>query len=240
MENRETEERLAALERRLVRLENAAQLENLMAKHNFFLSGGQGRRIIEELWSSDENASIEYGASGVYRNPWKVKTFYVNDRILGRLQTIAAMNRWLSVSEDGQRARGVWMAIGTETDAGDLSVTPPKEDDGRRVLLSSQTEEGAQYRAEVLLQTQEVEFVRESGAWKIFTMHVGEYFRCPAGSDWVRFAKQRQITDGMWLESLFETPDSIPSFENLPNGSTTYHWQYDTNALPTMPFALED
>lgn len=240
MDHPDLEQRLSRLEHRLLTLEDRAAVENLMARYAFYFSAGQGRRIVPELWSRDDEASLEYGASGVYRNLWKVKTFYVNAEIPGYLQTCTLASQWLKISESGTEARGAWMAVCTETDAGDLSAQPPTEGDQRRILLSSRTENGQAYRAEVLLQKYEVLFRKEEGQWRIFRLHVSEFFRCPAGSDWVRYAKTRQVTDGMWLESLFETPDPIPSFENLPNGPTTYHWQYDTDVLPELQFPLED
>lgn len=240
MENKSYEARLSEIEKRLTLLEDREQIQNLMAKHNFLFSSGQGRRIVPELWSSDDNASLEYGASGIYRNLWKIKTFYVNFETPGRLLTFCAANRWLTIAEDGLSARGVWMVYGTESDSGDLGLNPPASNDERRILLSSKDEEGRAYRAEVLLQKHEVNFKKEDGKWKIFSLHISEFFRYPASSDWVRYAKERQVTDGMWLEYFFETPDPIPSFENLPNGVTTYHWQYDTDALPELQIDLED
>jgi len=232
--------RLENLENRISALEDRAEIENLYAKHNFLFSSGQGRRIVDELWSENDDASIEYGASGVYRNLWKVKTFYVNYDTPGRLLTFAAANRWLRLDSDALSARGVWMVYGTETDSGDLGSIPPEDNDQRRVLLSSKDEKGHKYRSEILFQKHEVEFTKENGTWKIFSLHISEFFRYPAGSDWVKYAKERQMTDGMWLEYFFETPDPIPSFENLPNGPTSYHWQYDTDAKPCLQFDLED
>lgn len=240
MEQNRMEERLEALEQRLTALEDREQIQNLMAKHNFLFSAGQGRRIVPELWSSSDEASIEYGASGVYRNLWKVKTFYVNYDTPGRMLTFAGANRWLTLSGDGLSARGVWMVLGTETDAGDLAPEKPEANDQRRVLLSSRDESGRAYRAEVLFQKHEAEFRKEEGQWKIFRLHISEFFRYPAGSDWVRYAKERQITDGMWLEYFFDTPDPLPFFENLPNGPTTCHWQYDTDSLPELNVSLEE
>ena len=236
---RTMEERLSALEQKVACLEDRACIENLMAKHYFWFSMGQGRRIAEELWSKSDDASIEYGASGVYRKHWKVKSFYVKEKIPGCLTTFTAANRWLTVSADGQQARGVWMVIGTETDAGDLSSEPPKPNDQRRILFSSETGDQKAYRAEVLLQSHEVLFRKETGEWKIVCLHIGEFFRCPAGSDWVRYARERQVTDGMWLEAKFETPDPLPWFENLPSSPTTWHWQYDPDAVCQMPLSFE-
>ena len=80
--------------------------------------------------------------------------------------------------------------------------------------------------------------MKEDNGWKIRSLHISEYFRCPAGSDWVSYAKTRQVTDGMWLEAKFETPDPIPSRENLHSGETTYHWQYDVDATPELQIDL--
>lgn len=231
-------QRLEALETKLLRLEDRVEIENLMAKHNFYFSAGQGRRIVSELWTKEETASLEYGASGVYGALWKVRTFYVDFAVPGCFATFTGANQYLQIAPDGQTAHGVWMVLGTETDAGDLAAEKPAESDQRRVLFSSCTAHGEQYRAEVLLQKHEVNFCKEGGAWKLHDLHISEYFRCPAGSDWVRYAKQRQVTDGMWLEAKFETPDPLPERENLPSGATTYHWQYDVDALPELQIDL--
>lgn len=234
------QKRLDALEQKLRLLEDRAAIENLMARHNFYFSAGQGRRIVPELWTREEDATLEYGASGVYGARWKVLTYYVSAELPGRFATFTAANQWLSIAPDGSSARGVWMVFGTETDAGDLAGEPPAQDDQRRVLLSSQTPAGACYRAEVLLQAHEARFVKEDGCWRIHDLHISEYFRCPANSDWVAYAKARQLTDGMWLEEKFETPDPIPAHENLPSGASTRHWQYDVDAVPSLGVDLEE
>ena len=169
---------------------------------------------------------------------WKVLTFYVNFENPGCFSTFTGTNQYLTIAPDENTAHGVWMVVGTESDAGDLSTSKPAADDQRRVLFSSATEEGERYRAEVLLQKHEANFVKEGGCWKIHDLHISEYFRCPAGSDWVKYAKTRQVTDGMWLEAKFETPDPILSWENLPSGETTYHWQYDVDAMPELQIDL--
>lgn len=248
MEAKNLEARLAALEKKVTAIADREEICNLVAKHNFYYSAGQGSRIVPELWSLDESASIEYGASGVYagdRGTWKISTFYVKPVIPGKFATFTASNPHISVSGDGKTAFGVWMVFGTETDAGDLAAVAPAQDDQRRVLLSSE-KDGKAYRAEVLLQKHAYSFVKVDGTWKIHNLHVSEYFRCPAGSDWVAYAKERQATDGMWLEDLFESLEEIyPRWgtrraENLPSGSSTYHWQYDVDAVPELQFELED
>lgn len=63
---------------------------------------------------------------------------------------------------------------------------------------------------------------------------MNELFRCPYDRDWVTYAGERFATDGIWLESLFETPMPLPEEshgENLPSGPSSRHWQYTTKAL---------
>ena len=86
---------------------------------------------------------------------------------------------------DGTAVRGSWTALGTQTDAGDLGPVPVTEESNRRALFSSRTSDGKEYRAEVVLQRYEVTFHREDGLWRIYHLHVLEYFRCPYGRDWV-------------------------------------------------------
>lgn len=245
---RTLEARLTALERKVSLLEDRQQIEDLMARHNFYYSAGQGQRIVPELWSADENATIEFSASGVYlaeENSWKIKTFYVKADIPGKFSTWTGANRWLQVAEDGLTARGVWMVAGTETDAGDLSPVRPAENDQRRALLTSVTETGKAYRAETMLQKHEVRFVKEAGQWRIHDLHISEYFRCPADKDWVACAEGRQLTDGVWIDEHFESLEEIyPRWgsmraENLPNLETTYHWQYSVDRLPELQITLE-
>lgn len=235
------EKQEAALEDRLTKLENGmkflearAAIADLMGRYAFYYTAGQGERIVEELWTERDAASLEYGASGVYRNLWKVKTFYFKEKIPGRLSTLALSTPHLEVDTDGESARGLWTAFCTETDAGDLGSCPPEKSDSRRRLLSGRTSTGEEYRAEILLQRYDVDFIRENGVWKILHLHVYELFRCPYDRDWVVYAKERFATDGIWLEALFETPMPLPEAshgENLPSGPSTRHWQYTTQAL---------
>lgn len=229
------EERLKRLEQDIQTIRDRHALENLMGRYGFYASSGQGERIVSELWASGDNISIEYGASGVYEGQWKIKTYYIKSRIPGCMETVSFFNPCIETGKG--RGRGVWMALATQTDAGELGPAPPAADDNRRFLLSSRTRAGKSYRAEVLLQKYEVHFVMEEKEWKIQKLHVHEFFRCPFDQDWVTFARERFETDGIWLESLFETPMPLPEEshgENLPSGPTSRHWQYTTDGLPDI------
>lgn len=242
------EQRLDVLEQqakraqaRLDQLEAEREIAQLMGRYAVLFGAGQGRRIVEELWSRGEEVSLEYGASGVYNRPWQIMTYYIGKDIPGTLNTLSLSSPAIVLNSDGKRARGSWTAFGTETDPGDLGPEPVTEASNRRCLLSSHTEAGQAYRAEVLLQRYEVQFVKEAGAWRICHLHVMEYFRCPYNRDWVRYAKERFDTDGVWLERLFDSPFPLPEEahgENLPGAPSTVHWQYtlDCEKSPVPDF----
>lgn len=231
------EEALERMNARLSIQEAKAAIAGVMARYAFYVAAGEGRRIVDELWTTDDGASLEYGASGIYENLWRIKTYYIKDKLPGRLTTLSLSSPLLDVAPDLRSARGLWTAFCTESDAGDLSPAPPDKSDGRRPLLTSVTEDGQCYRAEILLQRYDVSFVLENGQWRISHLHVGEYFRCPFSRDWVLFAKERFLNDGMWLESLFESPEPLPPNahgENLPSGPSTWHWQYTTDGITQL------
>lgn len=220
----------SALERQLSELRVRAEIADLMGRYAVYYGAGWGERIVSELWSRDEeNVSLEYGASGIYTGRWKIETFYLNQVLPGRLDTIAFSSPALIMEPDGTAVRGSWTALGTQTDAGDLGPVPVTEESNRRALFSSRTSDGKEYRAEVVLQRYEVTFHREDGLWRIYHLHVLEYFRCPYGRDWVSYAQERFASDGVWLESMFDTSMALPPEahgENLPSQSTSSHWQY--------------
>jgi hypothetical protein len=235
------EQRLLRLEQQMQQLNARAALGDLMGRYALYWGAGCGERIAEELWDKGDEISLEYGASGVYCTAWKVRSFYYKDALPGTLATLSFSSPLLQIDPDGQHARGIWTAFATETDPGDFGPAPVTDESNRRVLFSSSFE-GKQYRAEVLLQKYDVRFVLRADGWKIAHLHVIEYFRCPYDRDWVRYARERFATDGMWLESLFETCLPFPEDahgENLPTTCTTDHWQYapdrTTRLLPELP-----
>lgn len=229
------ENKVEKLERQLFVQSSRAAIENRMSRHQWLWAEGRGQQILDELWAqSREDVSFEYGASGVYRGPWPVASFYRKDRLPGKLSVYHLTTQQIEIAADGQTAQGAWFVIGTETDAGDLG-TVPHETEQERILLTSATPDGKRYRAEWLWQKYEVDFILEGGIWKILHFHVREFFKCPFDRDWVRFSGERVESDGMWLEQLFES--NVPytgggHFENLPGAPTTSHWQYKIDILP--------
>ncbi len=228
------EKRLKAMETELRDLQIRAELNDIMGRYAALFSAGCGRELVDSLWSKEDDVQIEYGASGVYRKFWKMERFYVKEAVPGKMSTVSFFSPVLSVREDGMEATGLWFALATETDSGDLGSRDIPEESERRMLLTSETADGKAYRAEVLLQKYSVSFRKEEGGWKIMKLHVYDMFRTPFSEDWVRFAEKRFETDGRWLESLFDSELPIPPEghgENLPSGPSTEHWQYTLGCM---------
>lgn len=223
------------LELAVARLRARADIEELMARFQAMVTGGQLAAIPAALWAQEvPDASIEYGASGQYIGLKKLSTFFEKDVQPGRFQIAALASPSITVAPDAQRASGCWTVIGSELDAGDLGIAP-QETAEERALLSSRTPDGRAYRAEWVWQRWQAEFVLERGAWRIVRLHIFDLLRSPMDSDFVRFSTARWATDGVRLDRLFTSnipfaPGELP--ENLANGPTTAHWQYRPDALP--------
>ena len=223
---------LELLKNQLAALTARAEIEELMARFARLLSRGQGERIPGELFSARDDASVEFGASGPYIGRKKLATFFEKDALPGRFSMLLLTNP--SVELSGERARGMWDALGLDLDAGDLGPIT-SGDETIRALLTSRTADGARYRAEWTVQRLQAELSREDGAWRIVHLRILDYLRSPMTSDPVAFSRARWQTDGIRLDAAFTSnrpfaEGELP--ENLAMGPTTYHWQYRPDALP--------
>lgn len=233
----ELNRRVDMLERQIAFCQAQTEIEQLMSKYQFYYAGGAEARIPAELWTADENdCSIEVGASGVYMGKLQLSTYYEKDNLPGRLNVHTLNTPYIAVAEDLRAARGIWISIGAETDAGELGAAPPQTLEAEK-LLTSRTADGKRFKAEWVWQKFAVDFVKESGAWKIKHLHIYEIFRCPYDENWVTWSQKRFETDGIRLESLFTS--NIPygperPFENLPTEGSTFHWQYTVDSAPVM------
>lgn len=229
--------RLDALEQELARRRDREEIENLAARYQHYWTAGQGGRIVDELWARRaEDVSSEVGPSGVYIGLERLASYYQKEAAAGRLTVHTMTTPDIQVAGDGRTARGLWLSIGSESDAGELGEHPPKTLQ-ERLLLTSRDSQGRAYRAEWVWQKFAVDFLREDGRWKLWHLHVYELFRCPYQTDWVAFSSQRQALDGLRTDTLF-TPDRLPPpgapREFNATEASTFHWQYAVDAVPVL------
>lgn len=238
------EEMLKQLEKRINVLEDAGKIRNLMARYQAYESAGEGRRVMEELWTRHKpDPTHEYGAGGVYRGLDEIAPFYCNEKQAGvwQFHTLTAPD--IEIGDDGCRAEGTWVGIGIELDAGECSGSDLSEQPNRIRLLSSKNRQGKRYSAEWVIRSYHVVFTKEEDCWKIWHMHIWEPARCPFDQDWVSFSKARFDTDGIRLDERYKTyeacaPGKKP--ENLAFWPTTGHWQYIADEIPEPWGGLTD
>lgn len=225
------------LHREFCRMQDRAQIENLVAEYQHQYAAGMGEKIVDLLWAAEHtNISCEFGASGSYHGVRKVKTYYQKDRIPGNLNLYTMSTPCIEVASDGKTAKGLWFSIGIETDAGDLGPEPVLSPEKRR-LLTSITPTGLKFKAEWVWQKIEMFFIRESVGWRIWHLHGYDIFRCPFDENWVTYAEKRFQTDGYGIEDIFTknipyAPDEPP--ENNADAPTQFHWQYTVDAVPVL------
>jgi hypothetical protein len=232
--------RIEELTHKINILEAKSSIENLMGSYQYYYTAGNTKAITEGIWAqNNDNVSLEWGASGVFRGLKKVSTFYEKDIIDGKLSLYTLNTAVIEVEKDNKSAKAIWTVIGTETDAGELGLNKPKtlED---KALLSSSTEDNLSYRAEWVWQKYEVDFIVENNEWRILHLHIHDIFRCPFDRDWVQYSKERFKTDGLLIDSMFKSnlpfdPNGPP--ENNANEESTFHWQYKVDSSPQQrPF----
>lgn len=237
--DRMLEERLEQLEKRVTTLEDQAEIQRLMAAYQAYETAGEGRRLLDELWTQQKpDPTHEYGAGGVYRGLDEISPFYCQERLPGVWQIHPLTTPSITVFDDGCTAGGNWVSLGVELDAGEYVRKYLPEDEKRSKLLSSTGSTGERYRAEWVVQTYHVTFAKEGGAWKIWRMHISEPARCPFGQDWVQFAQLRFETDGLRLDERYRTDQAcVPGKkpENIAALPTTWHWQFTWDGEPRLP-----
>lgn len=229
--------RLSQLEKRTQTAEDKLEIERLMSKYQFYFAAGEGGRIVDELWAHEaDDVANEFGASGVYAGLRCVATAYQKDVLPGKMNVHTMTTPYIEIAGDGKTAKGVWMSIGAEMDAGDLGPNPPKSLEARK-LLTSETADGKRFKAEWMWQKFEVEFIRENGVWKIWHLHGYDIFRCPYDENWVTWSTKRFELDGLGIDALYTSnipyrPDE--PHENNATMGTSFHWQYKPDAAPVL------
>ncbi|KAI9737411.1 MAG: hypothetical protein M1834_009565 [Cirrosporium novae-zelandiae] len=205
---------LQALLRRIQHLEDIHAINNLMGRRAYLHSAGRHDREINELWSHGEDVVFEAEDMGAWTNLSTIKRSYVNgnpfpNTTKGLMIEHTLTTPVIEVAEDGQTAKGVWISPGHET-------FPISEDNTPEAFWS-----WGRYA---------VDFRKESGAWKIWRLHVLTTFRTPYGQDWVASSLHRPEhlpKEGEPMESIggpdrpvsFNQPyhpDNTPKYQPVP------------------------
>ncbi len=129
------EERLEALEKQVQRNADYNEIQNLMARYEFFHSCGQDSYIARNLFASwHPDANSEYGPLGVFDAQGSVD-FFDNQSCMmtdgtfyrpanGNAIIHQVTTPCIEIAEDGKSAKGTWLSIGGELMGGDMYHGP--------------------------------------------------------------------------------------------------------------------
>jgi len=237
-------DKVEQLEKTVRLFEDRNQIENLMSKYQYYYAAKMEKEILKELWSQQtKGIRVEERFFGIYEDfdgifpDAGIKTYYATclnagspQNYPGKMSVYATTTQMIEVAKDGKTAKGVWLAIGTETDAGEFAYDDVGEDPKvSGVQLSGISEDGKRFMADWVWQKYGVDFVKEDDMWKIWHLHIYDIFRCPFDENWVTYSEKRQQRDlALSVERSF-------SLYGKPTGrGTSFHWQYMTESEPVL------
>lgn len=239
-------DRLETLERRTQALEDRCEIENLMSRYQYYYTARMNKEILEEIWAKGNiGITMEDRFFGVYENfdgafPDAGLIMYYDTAMNagspkdypGRMSVFTTTTQMIEVAGDGKTAKGIWLSIGTETDAGDLGYDDVGKDPAKvsGVTLDMTTEDGKRYKADWVWQKYGVDFIKEDGHWKLWHFHIYDIFRCPFDQDWVTFSEERRIE----LDTKLASERSFSAYGKPPGQGTSFHWQYSPRSLPPL------
>lgn len=199
---------LAELERRIQRLEDLHEIEQLMSRRAYLHSVGRNGDEMDQCWSTRDDIVFEPEDWGVWEGQAAVRQAYVEgnpfpDGTPGLLVEHTLTTAVVEVAEDRQTAKGVWISPGHETFPM-VPGEPPKPhwSWGRYA----------------------VDFVREESGWRIWHLHVLTTFRTPFDTSWVDSALHRP-------DYLPEEGEAMPGI-NPPTRGVTFNQPYHPDLVP--------
>ncbi len=228
----EMEALLTELQGKVQANEDRGKIENLMGRYQYLHTALMWEEILAQLWSDDDDITIEEGADGVYckarngiRDYYHKKYGLLKRPGAGCLSLCSVSTPVIEIAGDGKTARGLWTGFGCEA-----AVFPAGMESGiPSVDESPADEDGSHIMADWVWQKLGADFKKENGEWKILHLHVYDVFRCPFYKDWVRYSESRYEDDEA-RDSLLRLGTERITAER----PTTYHWQYSKTAVPEL------
>lgn len=192
-----------SLEEKVQRALDYQEIQNLMSKYEYILTACEYEKMPELFALKTKGVRAEMNW-GIYDGPEGIRRMFVGVHSLsdehgftGRMAVLPLATPLIEVAGDGQTAKGMWIAPGTE--AGIF-----KDENGE--LISFQT--WCRYG---------IDFIKEDGKWKFWHFQVFGLIYSPWGKDWV---KGFDHPEGELPEEL--KPDRPPTYNWMykPTGLT--------------------
>lgn len=165
------EQKIEALARENARLHAVNEIQNLMAKFEYFHTARMHDDVAKLFATEHEDVFFSLDGIGVFSGQEGIQRLFgrffpliqgPDPKGLMRIHTVTTPV--LEVAGDGQTAKGIWISPGTET------ATPPGGDKPEGTWVWSYLE---------------CDFVRESTGWKIWHYTLHPIFKTPYDTSWV-------------------------------------------------------
>jgi hypothetical protein len=212
---------MKSLEKRIQRLEDIHEIQNLMSRYEYFHTADMQEETVELYARKTPGATAEIANWGVYEGIEGIKRLFLGlhrqggeKALIGSMHMHTLTTPVIEVAADGNTAKGVWISPGHETSA----------------------PEGGKPQAMWAWLKYGVDFVKEDGTWKFWHFHVYPIFMTPYEKSWTE-----ALPPVSTLPGGATIPDAVK-----PDKPTTYFWQYTTDVKcenapqPPSPFETWD
>ena len=157
-----------SLEERIQRLENAREIENLMAKYAYLHTAGMHEETAALFATETPGVRVEVSPLGRWEGPEGIRAMAKLSTLMGIgnpgiLMVHPQTTPVIEVAGDGKTAKGVWISPGIETNK--------DEETGTFTGIWAWVNYG-------------VDFVKEHGRWKFWHFHVYAFMVTPYDRCW--------------------------------------------------------
>jgi hypothetical protein len=191
----ELESRLAAADRIAERARDRGEIENVFAHYMYLHNAFQDEKI-KALWArrGTPGISAQYSNVGVYTDYDKIMAYHSGrPSPVGKLVFHYLTTPMIEVAEDGQTAKGVWIAAGVESGlmSREQAAQAPEFlfEKGER---TGNEVHGKRVWAHWVQMKYPVDFIRQDGQWKIWHFRCLEISRARFDQNWIATAAEIQ------------------------------------------------
>jgi hypothetical protein len=164
---------LAELQKRIQRLDDIKQIEQLQKIFGYYQDYGDWENIVKLF--ADKDPSVEEADRGVYKGKASVRRYFVDllgdgpgtPRRVGLLSIVFQLQGVVNVDPDGKTAWGRWYGFGVEA----KPIASLHDGELRQTWING---------------VYENEYVKEGGKWKIKKLHFNLTFRTPYEDGWLK------------------------------------------------------
>jgi hypothetical protein len=248
------EARIAALEARVANAEREARrahdrdaVENVFAHYMYLHNAFQDEKI-KALWArrGTPGMSAQYSNVGVYTSYDSIMAYHSGRPTpVGKLIFHYITTPMIEIAEDGQTAKGRWIAAGVE------SGLMSQEQAAHAPAFLFETAEaggnevhGKKVWAHWVQMQYGIDFIRQDGQWRILHFRCFEVSRARFDRNWIALAAEVQDSNansGFNADLMYLGDDGRPVFMPKVDGppkSLTYPYRPDAAMQPDVPLPV--